>query len=550
MTDFSLYVVINPNMLRVFEELPPPFKGRNEGLPHQGLVVDVQKVKDLIDAGATAIKLRGDSTIDTSDYTKLAKGIHEVTKKHNIPLFIHDRVDIAMASGVDGVEVGKGCLDYMSTRKIMGPEKLIGVSITNKRQAQLASRVQTAYQVIGPVYEPLLEVESLQVTPLGAAGARDILSHAVSLDTQTQFLLAGGITPENVRRVITQSRAPLKRADGVVLGYDPNLGHVTMVARILETKNLINAMQKSVEEDLASCAIGATVGSADSVFPDTKKLPTAKVSSVIASISKHRPSFRCIVPEESKDITKGVSAVIGSVPEYSLVFEEMKYRCDNLQQPQSCLISMGTASTVGYIVALKLYNLKAFPVILEPKIDSINVHRSAAAESLLAAGSFALIKGTVEEILHLSDMCKNNVQKTGNIEVQGDLASIVSKECKELALRENCAVLSTGSVYVLSDGIRTIQIKNGSHLLNTVGNDALGPILAACLAIETNDPFVAILSGLLLFTIASDQAATNVNTKGPGTFIPALIDEIWKLSKLSLNGDGSWVEKAVYERFE
>lgn len=122
-------------MLRVSEELPPPFKGRNGGpyvfstsfqsrylladwlrvnRPHQGLVVDVQKVKDLIDAGATAIKLRGDSTIDTSDYTKLAKGIHEVTKKYNIPLIIHDRVDIAMASGVDGVEVGKGCLGKLS----------------------------------------------------------------------------------------------------------------------------------------------------------------------------------------------------------------------------------------------------------------------------------------------------------------------------------------------------------------------------------------------------------------------------------------------------
>lgn len=88
------------------------------------------------------------------------------------------------------------------------------------------------------------------------------------------------------------------------------MGHVTMVARILETKNLINAMQKSLEEDLASCTISATVGSGDSVFQDIKKIPTAKVSSVIASISKHHPSFRCIVPEESKDIAKGVSAAM------------------------------------------------------------------------------------------------------------------------------------------------------------------------------------------------------------------------------------------------
>lgn len=109
----------------------------------------------------------------------------------------------------------------MSTRKIMGPEKLIGVSITNKRQAYLASKVQTAYQVIGPVYEPLLAVEPLQVSPLGAAGARDILSHVVGLDPKIQFLLAGGITPENVRRAISQSRVPLKKADGIALGYDP-----------------------------------------------------------------------------------------------------------------------------------------------------------------------------------------------------------------------------------------------------------------------------------------------------------------------------------------
>lgn len=102
----------------------------------------------------------------------------------------------------------------------MGPEKLIGVSITNKRQAYLASKVQIAYQVIGPVYEPLLAVESLQVSPLGTAVARDILSHVVGLDPQIQFLLAGGITPENVRRVISQSRVPLKKADGIVLGYD------------------------------------------------------------------------------------------------------------------------------------------------------------------------------------------------------------------------------------------------------------------------------------------------------------------------------------------
>lgn len=75
---------------------------------------NTEKVLEVIMAGATAIQLREDSYIETSEFAKIAKAIHEVTNRHNIPLVIHDRVDVAVSAGAEGVELGKGCLGELS----------------------------------------------------------------------------------------------------------------------------------------------------------------------------------------------------------------------------------------------------------------------------------------------------------------------------------------------------------------------------------------------------------------------------------------------------
>lgn len=73
-------------------------------------IFNMQKIHDVIDAGVTAIQLRGDTAIETAEYAKIAKAVHDVTTVRNVPLIIHDRVDIAVSAGAEGVELGKGCL--------------------------------------------------------------------------------------------------------------------------------------------------------------------------------------------------------------------------------------------------------------------------------------------------------------------------------------------------------------------------------------------------------------------------------------------------------
>ena len=54
----------------------------------------------------TILQLR-DKTSETSDLIRIAKQLHEITKAHNIPLLINDRVDVAQAVGCEGVHIGQ-----------------------------------------------------------------------------------------------------------------------------------------------------------------------------------------------------------------------------------------------------------------------------------------------------------------------------------------------------------------------------------------------------------------------------------------------------------
>ena len=59
-----------------------------------------------ITTGVTIVQYR-DKTSDTADLIKTAKQLHEVTQRHGVPLLINDRVDVAVAAGVEGVHLGQ-----------------------------------------------------------------------------------------------------------------------------------------------------------------------------------------------------------------------------------------------------------------------------------------------------------------------------------------------------------------------------------------------------------------------------------------------------------
>ena len=66
-------------------------------------------------------------------------------------------------------------------------------------------------------------------------------------------------------------------------------------------------------------------------------------------------------------------------------------------------------------------------------------------------------------------------------------------------------------------------------------------------AVCKGDKLLSALAGLLHYEIAAEIASERADVKGPGTFVPALIDELYNLQKATSEGNVKWLEKAKVE---
>ena len=114
-------------------------------------------------------------------------------------------------------------------------------------------------------------------------------------------------------------------------------------------------------------------------------------------------------------------------------------------------------------------------------------------------------------------------------------------------------IVMTGATDYISDGHRTFGIRNGAATpleggRVTGSGCVLGTIISAALAatltMDKPDKLIATLAALLVFEIAAEMAAEREDVRGPGSFVPALIDELDNIRKLAEGGWGEWTKRA------
>lgn len=72
----------------------------------------------------------------------------------------------------------------------------------------------------------------------------------------------------------------------------------------------------------------------------------------------------------------------------------------------------------------------------------------------------------------------------------------------------------------------------------------LGTTIAAFLAVHREDKLLAALAGSLMYEIAAQHAALRDDVKGPGTFVPAFLDELYGISCQASQGKNGWLSAA------
>jgi len=120
-------------------------------------------VEEAIRAGVTFLQLR-EKNLDNVSFLKLAREIKSITDKYKIPYVINDNVEVAMASGADGVHVGQEDMDAQDVRRIIGPDKILGVSAQTVEQALLAEKKGADYIGVGSVFPTSTKLDAEAVS--------------------------------------------------------------------------------------------------------------------------------------------------------------------------------------------------------------------------------------------------------------------------------------------------------------------------------------------------------------------------------------------------
>lgn len=152
-------------------------------------------LEDSLKGGATIIQLREKQSDTYSFYSRAVK-VKAICRNYDVPLIINDRIDIALAVDADGVHIGQSDMPFAVTRKLVGDNKIIGLSVSNTQQAMEAERLSVDYIGISPIFKTSTKKTDL-ASPLGIEGLqiiRGLFSNPV--------ICIGGIQQSNVAEII------------------------------------------------------------------------------------------------------------------------------------------------------------------------------------------------------------------------------------------------------------------------------------------------------------------------------------------------------------
>lgn len=148
-----------------------------------------QQVELALEGGVTFLQLR-EKDAGPQEILEQARQLLPICRRFGVPLIINDNVELALASGADGVHLGQGDMDPRQARQLLGPDRIIGVSAHNPQEARLALEGGADYLGAGAVFHTGTKTDA------GALPRQTLEEICRSVDIPVVAI--GGITRENV----------------------------------------------------------------------------------------------------------------------------------------------------------------------------------------------------------------------------------------------------------------------------------------------------------------------------------------------------------------
>lgn len=120
-------------------------------------------IEEALEGGATFMQIR-EKELAYEEFVELAREVKKITDQYHVPYVVNDEVMIAKEIDADGVHIGQSDQELVEARKILGPDKIIGVSAQTVEQALEAEKNGADYLGVGSIFSTSTKLDADDVS--------------------------------------------------------------------------------------------------------------------------------------------------------------------------------------------------------------------------------------------------------------------------------------------------------------------------------------------------------------------------------------------------
>lgn len=329
-------------------------------------------VEEAIINGVTIVQLR-EKELDDTSMISLAKKLKVVCQKYNVPFIINDRIDIALAVNADGVHLGQNDTSIIEARKLLGPDKIIGISAHNLDEALLAKQYGATYLGVGAMFDTN---SKLDATSVSTKTLNDIASA-----TNLPIVAIGGINTDNISKLANASISGIAVISAILA--QSNIAKATKILK--EQINLITNDIKTVLTIAGSDSSGGagiqadlkTMGALNCYGMSAITALTAQNTTGVYGISDVTPSFLenqidCVFNDIYPNSVK--IGMVGSIPIIKSIVSKLKeHNAKNIVVDPVMVATSGAKLMDDNCIDVLLNELIPLATVITPNIPEATI---------------------------------------------------------------------------------------------------------------------------------------------------------------------------------
>ena len=253
---------------------------------------------------------------------------------------------------------------------------------------------------------------------------------------------------------------------------------------------------------------------------------------LIEQVRKRRPLVHHITNVVTANDCANITLAIGASP---VMADEPKEMSEITGLASALVLNIGTLNqhkVVSMMTAGKVANERGIPVVLDPVGVGASEFRRATTHQLLDEIKISVLRGNISEVRCIAGLA--SIAK-GVDASNEDIGRDESREevATHLARKLRCVVIISGEVDVISDGQKTVCVKNGQAMLgNITGTGCMCSSLVGSLCgANPDDIFEASVAAMVSMGIAGEVAHKRAGELGNGSFRVALHDEVGRMNE-------------------